>query len=91
MEDFPSGTSRHFPPVPELRETFADFLERLAAGPRPPADWAEHVATHYADSGLEWLRREVARRGGEFCAVELPGARRAELLAWAHQLRGRAT
>jgi hypothetical protein len=70
---------------------FADFLDRLARGPRPPADWQDLVATHYYDSGLEWVRCEVARRGDEFCRGELDPATRADLVGWARRLRAPAT
>jgi len=91
LDEFPSGTRRHFPPNPDARHAFADFLERLADGPRPPADWPDLVATHYYDSGLEWVRREVARRVDEFCRSELEASTRADLLDWARRLRAPAT
>ena len=88
MDEFPSGTHRHhFAPDPQARRAFADFLDRLVGGPRPPADWPELVATHYHDSGLEWVRREVARRVDEFCCAELAPAARADLVDWARRLR----
>jgi hypothetical protein len=75
---------------PGARQTFADFLERLAAGPRPRADWPDLVATHYYDSELERVRREVARRSHEFCGADLSPSAQAELLGWAGQLRAAA-
>lgn len=84
------GSRRHFPPNHDARRTFADFLERLAEGPRPPADWSDLVATHYHDSELESLRREVASRVDEFCQAELEPRARADLLDWARRLREQA-
>ena len=90
MDQLTSGAQRGVPPNRDPRRAFADFLDRLPQGPRPPADWADMVSTHYSDAELESVRREVARRVDEFCSVELEPSARADLLAWARRLRGLA-
>jgi hypothetical protein len=48
------------------------------------------TSSHYYDSELERVRREVARRGDEFCCADLSPAAHAELVGWADQLRAAA-
>lgn len=43
------------------RQDFADFLARVTTGKVKVEDWNRFAVTHYADSVLEELRRELVR------------------------------
>jgi hypothetical protein len=70
------------------REAFADFLDRLAAGTSPRADWVEHAVNHYKDEKLEEYRRGCVRlavQAGE--SFPRSDEHRQQLRKWANELR----
>jgi hypothetical protein len=76
---------------PAIRERFAGFLERLAAGTATPFHLAAFFLQHYPDAEVEETRRACVGLLYHFDDA-MTGARqspqREQILAWAAELRG---
>ena len=72
------------------RQTFADFLARLAAGAEREGEWSQFVVAHYPDEELEAIRRELVRlsirRNPTGRAATWQAEDRTQMLRWAEQL-----
>lgn len=72
------------------RQTFADFLSRLAIDADREGEWSRLVVTHYPDEELESVRRDLVRlsieRNPTGRVDAWQPADRAQMLKWAEQL-----
>lgn len=72
------------------RQSFADFLSRLATGAEREGEWSQLVVAHYPDEELEAIRRELVRLSirrnptGRVDAWEAEDL--TQMLRWAEQL-----
>lgn len=72
------------------RQTFADFLSRLAAGTAREGEWFRYVVTHYPDEEREAIRRELVRlsirRNPTGSIDDWQAEARTQMLRWAEEL-----
>lgn len=72
------------------RQTFADFVSRLAAGTEREGEWFRFVVTHYPDEEVETIRRELVRlsirRNPTGSIDHWQAEDRTQMLRWAEQL-----
>jgi hypothetical protein len=70
------------------RNDFASFLDRLASGDSPPADWQQFVVAHYPDEFLEEIRRNVVRLYQDRLPIESKADAAIQLLnSWSLTIR----
>lgn len=77
-----------------MRNDFAQFLERLAAGNEFPSDWNHFAVGHHADDLVESIRRQLVRLAIERDPLGLPvwlDVDREQFLKWVVQLRAETT
>jgi len=77
---------------PDLRDRFAEFLDRLASATATAAHWDAFIVTHYPDGAVENVRRDCARLLGDRPADSaLSEEDQQRLRQWADRLRSVST